>query len=299
VTVVADTDHSFALCLTHDVDKPFKTPFHSVFYALRDRDLRHLRALHPDVDPYWQFRDIMALEADLGVKSAFYFLDEQAPWSVAPTDLPDAEALLQAVGRYDVRDESIGEAIRELDDGGWEVGLHGSYHSVTDRERLRVEKRRIERELGHDVDGGRQHYLNLAVPETWRHYRAIGLDYDATLGSTTEAGFHYGYDVLRPFDDEFVVFPVTLMDQHLPDPGEDFAAAWSACESLLDAAEAHDAVMTVIFHPRYFSEADFPGFRPLYERLVREARARDAWIGAPRTFCDRFLQADRRVETNR
>lgn len=295
MTVVSDTDRSFALCLTHDVDKPFKTALHSAFYALRDRNPRHLRALLPGNNPYWQFRDIMALEDDLGVRSAFYFLDEQAPWSVAPSDLLDTDALLQAVGRYDVRAAAIGDVIRDLDEGGWEVGLHGSYHSATDRDRLRVEKRRIERELGHDVDGGRQHYLHLDVPETWRHYRAIGLDYDATLGSTTEAGFHFGHDVLRPFDDDFVVFPVTLMDQHLPDPGEDFAAAWSACESLLDTAEEHDAVMTALFHPRYFSEADFPGYRHFYERLLREALARDAWIGTPRTFRDRFLEVDRRV----
>jgi len=69
-------DHTFALCLTHDVDRPYKT-FHSVAYALRDRDPAHLRSLLPTTNTFWTFEEIMDLEADLGVRSAFYFLNEQ------------------------------------------------------------------------------------------------------------------------------------------------------------------------------------------------------------------------------
>ncbi|WP_424020004.1 polysaccharide deacetylase family protein (plasmid) [Halorientalis pallida] len=291
MTALSDTDYPFALCLTHDVDRPFKTPVHAAFYALADRDPRHLLDLRPGRNPYWQFEAIMALEADLGVRSAFYFLNEPPVRARPRSALTDPQALVQAVGRYDVRDPPIARIVRQLDDGGWEVGLHGSYHTARDRERLAEEKARIESVLGHEIEGGRQHYLRFDDPETWRHYRDLGLAYDTSLGSTEAYGFLHGYGVRRPFDDGFVVFPLTLMEQTLPDPGERFDAAWAACDSLLDEARANDAVMTALFHPRLFDPGEFPGYRRLYRRLIERARDMGAWVGPPGEFYAAFLSA--------
>jgi peptidoglycan/xylan/chitin deacetylase (PgdA/CDA1 family) len=176
----------------------------------------------------------------------------------------------------------------DLDEGGWEVGLHGSLRSYDDPERLAHEKAVLEEVLAHRVQGGRQHYLRLSVPETWEHQAAAGLDYDASLGSSDEYGFRHGYDLVRPFDDEFVVFPLTLMEQTLPDPDDRFDAAWAACERLLSEAAANDAVMTVLWHPRYFNPEEFPGYQRLYRRLVTEALERGAWVGPPGELYDRI-----------
>ena len=274
-------DGTFALCLTHDVDRPYKT-YQSLYYAVTERDPYHLRTLLPDVNPYWQFEDLMALERDLGVRSAFYFLDEQRLFrDRPPREWLDPEAWRLYAGRYDVASDEIADLIRRLDEGGWEVGLHGSYESYDDRERLRGEKRRIESVLGHELIGGRQHYLNLSRPETWEHQAAVGLRYDATLGSRTDYGFEFGYRPLRPFDDAFVVFPTTIMELTLPDPGERFERAWSECESLLAEAREHDAVMTVLWHPNKFAEREYPGYGRLYRRLIERAQEMGAWIGPP------------------
>jgi peptidoglycan/xylan/chitin deacetylase (PgdA/CDA1 family) len=168
--------------------------------------------------------------------------------------------------------------MRTLYDRGWEVGLHGSYDSYTDRSTLASEKDRLETVLGAEVIGGRQHYLNLERPETWRHHRRIGLRYDSSLGSTDRVGFHHGYGARRPFDDDFVVFPLTAMEVALlrdRSPDE----AWARCEELLDEAAANDAIMTVLWHQRFFNESEFPGYKRLYRRLVEGALARGAWVG--------------------
>ena len=298
MTVVEHTDHPFALCLTHDVDRPYKT-YQAPFYALAERDPSHLLDLLPGRNPYWQFEEIMDLERNLGVRSAFYFLSEPPVWHHSLADLRDFDALVQALGRYDVREPDLAAVVRRLDAEGWEVGLHGSYHTPDDRERLRREKSRIESVLDGEVTGGRQHYLNLDVPDTWRHHEAIGLRYDASLGSTIECGFQFGYDVVRPFDDEFAVFPLTLMDQHLPDPDDGFARAWEACKSLLDTARSEGAVMTTLFHPRYFCTRDFPGYRRLYRRLVERALDMGAWVGSPGDFYDEFLAEESRRVADR
>ena len=275
--------HTFSLLLTHDLDRPYKT-YQSLYYALTDPERRryHLSTMLPWRNPYWQFDTVMDIEDDLGVRSAFYVLREQRLFHDRPTrEWFSMEGWQLFAGRYGLDDPDILDALERLDDGGWELGLHGSYESRDDRERLREEKAAVEEAVGRELRGGRQHYLNLSQPETWEHYREIGLSYDTTLGSSDEYGFQYGHGILRPFDDEFVVFPLTVMEQALPDPARDFDRAWDACEELLDEAREEGAVMTVLWHPRHFSEGDFPGHRRLYRRLVERALDLGAWVGSP------------------
>lgn len=277
-------DAEFALCLTHDVDRPYKG-IRSLYYAIQERPRYHLRTALSSSNPYWQFGELMQLEDELGVRSAFYFLNEQHLLADRPiSEWVSPSNWVQHLGRYDITSNEISAVIQALDAGGWEVGLHGSYHSPTDRDRLRDEKRELEAVLGESVTGGRQHHLRLSVPETWHHHREIGLEYDTSLGSTTECGFHGCYQPLRPFDDGFVVFPLTIMDQALPDPGTSFEAARRVCERLLTEAAANDAVMTVLWHPRYLNEQEFPGHRTLYRWLLERAQELGAWIGSPGAF---------------
>jgi len=270
----------FALLLTHDVDRPYKS-LQAPYYALRDRDPGHLRALRPSVNPWWQFESVMNLEADLGVRSAFYFLNEPHLLRKGLRALASPRAWVEQLGRYDVWHPRVADVVRTLDDGGWEVGVHGSLASARDGQRLHREKQTLEAVLGDVVRGGRQHRLRLDRPETWRRQRRAGLQYDATLGVADDWGFAHGHDPLAPFDDEFLVFPLTLMEQALPDPGERFEAAWDVCVDLLDEAAEEGAVMTVLWHPRYFNRREFPGYRRLYDRLLERALAMDAWVGPP------------------
>lgn len=279
---------SFSLCLTHDVDRPYKT-YQSLYYALKDRDPYHIRTVMSDSHPYWQFEEVMELEDDLGVRSAFYFLNEQNLFSDRPPrEWVCPESWKLYAGRYSIHDPDIIEAIRELDEGGWEVGLHGSYESFRDRDRLRREKEALEEILGHPVVGGRQHYLNLHVPDTWEHHDAVGLRYDASLGSSTEFGFRHGYDVKRPFDDDFVVFPLTIMENALPDPGEHFDRAWEGCRQYLEEAAENGATMTILWHLNKFNEREFPGYRSLYRRIIEYAQDLGAWVGPPAELYERL-----------
>ena len=288
-------DYEFALCLTHDVDRPYKSPFQALYYAVADRSPSHLWRQLDGENPYWQFDEIARLEDELGVRSAFYFLNEPPISSLPPREWLDPTNWVQHLGRYDVTADEIVDVIHRLDRGGWEIGLHGSYHSYADPERLAHEKAVLESVCASAIRGGRQHYLNLDVPNTWRAHAALGLSYDASLGSSTDVGFEFGYRPLRPFDDEFLVLPLTAMEVALPSPSADFSAAAGVCDELLAEAAANDAVMTVLWHPRYFSEREFPGYRRLYRYLVERARAEGAWIGPPADLYDRLVEPDRRV----
>jgi hypothetical protein len=275
-------EHPFALCLTHDVDRTRKT-YQSLYYGLTEPSRYHLRTALSEDDPYWQFGECMRLEDDLGVRSAFYFLQEQPLSARPPREWLSPTAWQLYAGRYDVAEPAVAATIRRLAADGWEVGLHGSYESPDDRDRLRAEKDHLERVLDDSIVGGRQHYLNLRRPETWQHHSAIGLRYDASLGSSSECGFAHGYDPLWPLaeDPEFAVFPLTVMDVALKANHDDFEARWAVCERLLEEAADNDAVMTVLWHLRTLNPREFPGFRALYRRLIERALEMDAWVGPP------------------
>ncbi len=272
-------DYEFALCLTHDVDRPYKT-FQAPYYALKERDPSHLKSLVGSDRPYWQFEAIMQLEEELGVRSSFYFLNEKNLFrNKEPRAWTKPKNWKLFTGRYDITDDEIVDVIQVLDRGGWEVGLHGSYESYNDLERLQYEKETLETILGHEIIGGRQHYLNLDRPKTWEYHRKIGLKYDASLGSSSEYGFQNGYNVIRPFGDEFTVFPLTLMEVALVGGNPDVDSAKREIDRLLRRASEYDAIASALWHPRVFNERDFPGYKELYRYLITSALEMGAWVG--------------------
>lgn len=276
--------YEFGLCLTHDLDRPYKR-WQAPFYAFTDRDPHHLRDLVTGHNPWWQFDTIRAIEDSLGVRSAFYVLREPPLFSRPPRDWLSPRYWVEHLGRYDPDTPELADVLRSLDDDGWEIGVHGSLGTHENRPRLHEEVRALESLLGHPVLGGRQHHLQLDPPRSWRHHAAVGLGYDASFGSATTVGFDYGYRPFRPFGDDFVVFPLTAMERPLLADGLD--AARATCDRLLEEALEHNAVATVLFHPRNFGD-DFPGHADCYRYLVERALDLGAWVGSPGALYERL-----------
>ncbi len=155
-------EHEFALCLTHDVDRAYKT-FQAPYYALKDRNPSHLKPLVSTDCPYWQFEEIMELEEELGVRSSFYFLNEKNLLrDKEPREWTKPNNWKLFTGRYDITDDEIIDVIQTLDRGGWEVGLHGLYKS--DHERLQYEKgtpNGISQRCEYDLNGLKMMYYKV------------------------------------------------------------------------------------------------------------------------------------------
>jgi hypothetical protein len=106
-------------------------------------------------------------------------------------------------GEYDVASNVTRRIIGTLSAQGFEIGLHAGYHTLGNPEKLAEEKARLECVLGEADFGGRQHYLRFRVPDTWRHWQQVGLEYDATMGYADHEGFRCGTcHAFRPFDVE-------------------------------------------------------------------------------------------------
>lgn len=254
------------VALSHDVDRIRKSHQY-VTKSLRYLSRGELSRLWHEWsgygkrgEVYWNFPDIMKTEVALGVRSTFFFLQESYPFSL----LKPSEWKL-ALGRYDLRTERVAKMIRELDQGGWEIGLHGSYASYNDQELLQKEKDTLEQVLGHQVTGVRQHYLNLS-DRTWHYQQAAGFNYDSSLGFTDRIG--YKDDRVKPFaplGSDFYVFPLAIMDSCY---AEDVDRERNL-ERLVSQVIKFEGILVLNWHSNSWHPVEYPGYKKLYVNLIK------------------------------
>ena len=118
-----------------------------------------------------------------GAQTAYFWLlaDWQAPFDRC---LPPQSKALQAL-------------IRQTAKRVERMGIHPSYQSQGDLERLSLEIQRLEDILEQPIRHSRQHYLRLRLPQTYRDLLQVGIHEDYSLGYAEQSGYRAGWS--RPF----------------------------------------------------------------------------------------------------
>jgi peptidoglycan/xylan/chitin deacetylase (PgdA/CDA1 family) len=265
----------FCVCLSHDVDRVNKS-FQFLTHFLKNIKnmniggaVYQLRSIFQE-GHYWNFYKIMEIEKNLGLRSTFFFLNETYPFH--PLKISSWRLSL---GYYDLFESNLQTVIREMDNQGWEVGLHGSYLSYKDLDLLKKEKSELESIVGHPILGVRQHYLNLDQ-HTWEYQGEAGFLYDASFGFTNNIGFKE--DRFQPFkpisNRHFYVVPLALMDACLMRKKNPLQEAIN----IIELAEEKCACLVLCWHQRVFNEKEFPGYMNMYLRIVEECMNRKAYF---------------------
>ncbi len=199
----------FALCLTHDIDSVSHrhTPVAAVSESIRrlggDGSLAsrlfalartgakytiqvaRLRGRH---DPIWHYEDWLRVESKHGFRSTFFAF----PGRVAKPHAWDANYRMRDRVVFEGARMLAGDMLREIANRGWDVGVHGSYHSATDPRILGDERRQIEVAVGAEVHSVRQHYLHYDASTTPAAQVSAGLRVDSTQGFNSGIGFRAG-----------------------------------------------------------------------------------------------------------
>ena len=269
----------FAVCLTHDVDRVKKT-FQYVTHTIRHIKngkiglaFAQMSFLLKRQNPYWNFDEIMEIERKLGVKSTFFFLNEQRKFCCSPNEWK------LYWGRYNIKGAKIVEMIKKLSAGGWEIGIHGSYNSYRDLRLLGEEKKVLDEILGKKVHGISQHYCNLDIPETWEYHEKLGLAYDSTIGFVTDIGFRYV--TCHPFHPFNPAEGRALSLWELPIIIMDNACAynnWDDIMNIVNIVEKHNGLLLLRWHQSIFNELEFPERSKIYEKIIKMCIERNAWI---------------------
>ena len=280
--------HRFACCLTHDIDHVQK--YDSFFHWIRRTGADLLRRGNPVMmvrrlaeGPCRSggvfrkdFKWLIETEKKLGVTASYFFLvHDRTPMG----GYPFAETI---------------DMVKAVEEAGMEAGLHASFDSYDKEVLLSMEKLQMDSIVKNKRYGVRQHYLNFAVPGTWKIQGKLGFLYDCTFGWRDHEGFRAG--TCRPFrpvdpqtGKEFGIWeiPLTVMDGTLAhyrklSPGEGLAVM----KSLVLEVKKARGVFCLLWHNSSLDSTDWRGWRDTYIRILDFISDQDGWIAAGREIID-------------
>lgn len=213
---------------------------------------------------------LLAGEAERGVRTTYTVI---------------AESTHRRDGGYRLTDDFVRRTLDRIAERGHEIAVHGSYRSLEQPGQLTREYRLL-RGAGHEVSGGRQHWLRHRGSELFRAVEAAGGTWDSTAGHPDDIGFRHGaafpflpYDFDREAPHPVVEIPLVIMERALRSATVDPAAWPAVATDLLRAAGADGwGGVAVLWHDDAFTGTTFPA--RLAEAYWSVLDAGDNWVPA-------------------
>jgi len=157
-------------------------------------------------DPYDNFSELIAKHKDFGIKSMFFF--QYADYSTYDKNIPvnnnEFKYLIKSVADYSI------------------VSLAGSYASLSNKELLKEEKKRLSNVINRTVNGIRIRYNKVNIPDSYRDLVAAEFTDDYTMGYRHQIGFRAGtcspfyfYDISLEVQQSIKVHPLAVNDYAL------------------------------------------------------------------------------------
>ena len=265
--------HSFALCLSHDVDhlqlkKSNKVKRISTAKALAAVNLRKAKQAWNEqriLNPDWTLDRTVSIESKYNAKSSFYFL-----------------ALEEGEQDFNYRLSEITEQFKIVRDAGGEIGLHGGHGAHENSSVLKLHKERLEKVTTMSINGYRGHFLRFSTPSTWNLLKEAGFSYDSTLGFSDCAGFRNG--ICHPFYPwdrnknafiDIVELPLALMDVTLTHHMHlSILQAKEFGSGMIDTIKGLGGAATLLWHNNNMEGE----MGKLYEDLLAHAHRSGAWV---------------------
>lgn len=188
------------------------------------------------------------------------------------------------VGDYDEYDKNISitmseyrELISSIADHA-DVGIHPSYASNTDFNKLKKEVLSLAQVLKRDITKSRQHFLKLEMPKTYQHLCDLDITDDYTMGFATQPGFRAGicssfyfYNLHIENKTHLRIHPFAVMDATLnyyhnlaPRQFPDIVYP------IIDEIKKAGGTFISIWHNNSLSEEnEWSGWRRVYEDMIR------------------------------
>ncbi len=194
--------------------------------------------------------------------------------------------LLGDYSRYDknIRWNNIHfqDLIRRIGDYA-ELGIHPSWESFNDNDRLAEEIHRLSSIIRRPVMRSRQHFLRLSMPVTYRSLLANGIREDYTMGYADDYGFRAGictpyffYDLEKEQITPLRIFPFAFMDGTLHDylkktPDE----AIKVIDELLEEVKKVNGHFIGLWHNESLSEAQrWKGWKAVCDHMINNGKAK-------------------------
>jgi len=275
----------FAVALTHDVDI-INLP--SVMEDWRRR--RSSILLRPPVGLLkrsirWLFQDQKYsnfikpwcdLEKLEGGHSTFYFFVSNI------SDRSKYDAFYQNTDKtyFGEAECRLTDIMKHLRSDGFEIGLHGSFHSCVSEKELKLQKKQLEKDIDCPVYSIRQHYLRYDITKTPSCHQRAGFSNDTSLGFNNMLGFRHGaaypYYLQSQAEHPYSVLQIPLIIQDGPLFNENSTEeALNLCKKLIDHVINVRGGVSILWHP---DALRFPERVDVYTKLLRYIRQKNGWM---------------------
>jgi hypothetical protein len=157
------------------------------------------------------------------------------------------------------------------------IGLHPSYFSLKDEEKLKKEKKRLEGIINTPTEFSRQHYLRLIIPDTYQNLIDLDIKEDYSMGFAKRVGFRastctpfYFYDLDFEIQTPLKIVSFALMDvtlkQHM---GLNNDASLKKILELKNEVKKVNGTFVSLFHNETLSENLYwKGWTSIYEKML-------------------------------
>jgi len=163
-----------------------------------------------------------------------------------------------------------------------EVGIHPSFDSNRNNEKLKVEIERLSKILNREITRSRQHFLMLNFPHSYRNLINLDITDDYTMGYASEPGFRAGtcdsyffYDLDLETATKLKIHPFTVMEGTYKDylylGAEE---SLTRIKKLIDQVKAVDGTFISLWHNESLSNSKrWIGWQKVYEEMIKYALA--------------------------
>lgn len=186
-------------------------------------------------------------------------------------------------GDYDTNDKNISirkpsfqALIKQLGDYA-DVGIHPSFSSYLDIDKLRNEIERLSEVLHRPLTKSRQHFLRMNLPRSYQKLIELDISDDYTMGFASQAGFRAGiadtfrfYDLENDMVTNLRVHPFALMDGTMRDYLDlDVEQSYALATQLIDEVKAVGGTFIYLTHNETLGgEKRWAGWPELYRRML-------------------------------
>ena len=214
-------------------------------------------------DPYDVYDKLVGLRKKYDIRTLFFFL----------------------LGEYGTYDKNISPGnsnyrllIKNIADY-CTVGIHPSYYSMQKEQKIKKEQSLLQSIVNFPITKSRQHYLRVALPETYQHLVDLEIKQDYSMGYASHFGFRAGtctpfyfYDLDFEIQTPLKVFPFAAMDVTLKDylnftPKKSYNTIMHLAN---EVRKVRGTLITVFHNESVSGTGAWRGWSKLYESLFRE-----------------------------
>jgi hypothetical protein len=146
-----------------------------------------------------------------------------------------------------------------------EVGIHPSYYSSENNDKLVQEVERLKRIVAVPITRSRQHYLRFKLPDTFLRLQELGIKEDYSMCYASQNGFRAGtckpfkiYDLQKEEVLDVTAFPGTFMDLNTVRSSSTAEESIRGGVELLNEVRSFNGIFISIWHPEVLSGQNLP-----------------------------------------